>query len=63
MKQTKFKSLNIHYNNEMHFFMNNEIHAILNENQEFKIHPRWNVNFFISRNEITVDLNDSEEEQ
>ena len=62
----------------MHIFMNNntskmifvskdldEIHAVLeiNENQEFKIHPRWNVNFFISRNEITVDLNDSEEEQ
>lgn len=42
-----------------------EIHAVLeiNENQEFKIHPRWNVNFSISRNETTVDLNDSEEEQ
>ncbi|SDZ68854.1 hypothetical protein SAMN05421736_1415 [Evansella caseinilytica] len=72
MNQMNFNHLKINYNKKMHVFMNNEtkkvifiskdleeIHAVLeiNNNQEFKVHPRWNVNFFVTENEITVDLN------
>ncbi|MED4081277.1 hypothetical protein P4637_03825 [Halalkalibacterium halodurans] len=77
MKQMTFNHMKINYNPAMHVFTNDdtkgivfvskgldEIHAVVevSENNNFKIHPRWNVNFFVSDSEITVDLNYCEEE-
>lgn len=73
MNNINFENLKINYNKEVDIFIDKdrkkiafiskdyeEIHAILEikENQEFQIHPRWNVNFLVNEKEITIDLND-----
>ncbi len=72
MKELQFEHLSFYYHNSMNVFTNSknktvifvnkdydEIHGVveLKENKTFKILPRYNVNFLVDKNEITVNVN------
>ncbi|WP_062350566.1 hypothetical protein [Bacillus kwashiorkori] len=76
MKKMTFNSYTLNYHDSINVYVNeerkqivfisknnDEIHGVLdfNENNKIKIHPRWNVNFSIENNEITIDVNYEEE--
>lgn len=78
MNTAEFKGVKVNYNKTMNIFLNDdtrkmifiskgldEIHAVLevNENQEIKVVPSWNVNFsIINEKEITIDVNHNDYE-
>ncbi|MBM7541824.1 hypothetical protein [Amphibacillus cookii] len=72
MNKLQFEHLTFHYHDSINVFTNleektvifinkdqDEIHGVveIKENKTFKIHPRYNVNFLIDKNEITVNVN------